>query len=74
MAVGSMAELRALPVGERLQLIEELWDSIVEEGQDIPVSVDHTEEIDRRLDDLEHNPHDSSPWDEVMARIQGRAK
>lgn len=69
MADSSIAELKSLPIRERLQVIEELWESIVDEGLDIPVPAEHLAEIDLRLEDMEKNPGDSSSWHEAKARI-----
>jgi putative addiction module component (TIGR02574 family) len=54
-----------LPILQRMQLLEEIWDSIAAEGQ-LPIIPDwHKEELDRRLSDLECNPDAGSSWEEV---------
>ena len=45
-----LAELRALPVADRLELIEQLWDSIAADTEALPLP---RAEIDRRLDALD---------------------
>lgn len=73
-------ELRKLPVAERLQLVEELWDSIAEDSPDeaFPITAELAEELDRRLAEYEADPGDSLPWDVVRERIRrlagGRAE
>jgi putative addiction module component (TIGR02574 family) len=74
MTMSTVSEFQNLSVEQRLQLIETIWESLVQEGRDIPVPDEHIEEIDRRLDDLELNPDDSSPWEEVRGRILRQAK
>jgi putative addiction module component (TIGR02574 family) len=44
------ARLRALPLDERLKLIEDLWDSIAIDADSLPLPDWHRDEIDRRLD------------------------
>ena len=62
--------LQQLPVVERLQAVEDLWDSIAEDSQQpLVLSAEQRAELDRRLDDLEANPQDSLPWEKVRARI-----
>lgn len=58
-----------LSVSERIQLVEDIWDSIAE----VPEAVDLTEaqkaELDRRLEVYHQNPDEGSPWAEVRKRI-----
>ncbi len=63
-----LAELRALPVDERLKLIEELWDSIDATTESLPLPDWHRAEIDRRLDQLDGG----ASWHEVRRRVVGK--
>lgn len=40
---------------ERLQLIDEIWDSLSTDPASIPVTDAQREELDRRLDDLDRD-------------------
>ena len=66
------AELTRLPVSERLELIEQLWDSIDAEADALPLSDWQHEEIDVRIDALERGASVGAPWDEVRRRITGK--
>ena len=61
-----------LSTGDRLQLIEALWETLSEE--DIPVTPEERALLDTRLADLDANPGDQSPWSEVRARLQHRPR
>ncbi len=61
--------LKVLPVSERIQLVEDLWDSLALVQADFGLSEAQQVELDRRLDALEHNRSPLSSWDEVRARI-----
>jgi putative addiction module component (TIGR02574 family) len=62
--------LQQLPVVERLQAVEDLWDSIAEDSQQaLGLSVEQLVELDERLDDLEANPHDNLLWEKVRSKI-----
>lgn len=61
-----------LSVAERIQLAEDLWDSVAAETGDIALTDAQKAELDRRLHDLERNPDDGAPWDEVRDRISSR--
>jgi len=60
-----------LSVAERIQLAEDLWDSIPEAAQ-IPLTEAQKAELDRRLEDLERDPDAGEPWEVVRARLYGR--
>ena len=60
-----------LSVAERIQLAEDLWDSIPE-ATDIPLTEAQKVELDRRLEDLERDPDAGEPWEVVRARLYGR--
>jgi putative addiction module component (TIGR02574 family) len=63
-----------LSVAERIQLAEDLWDSIEPEGEDFPLTGAQKAELDRRLDDLERNPDAGESWEFVRARLNARLK
>jgi putative addiction module component (TIGR02574 family) len=60
-----------LSVAERLQLVEDIWDSIAAEPGAITLSQEQREELDRRLADHEANLGAGRSWDEVKARLLG---
>jgi len=57
-----------MPPDERLQLIEEIWDSL-SLAEDVEIPESHREELERRLDAADANPGAGSPWEEVLARL-----
>jgi putative addiction module component (TIGR02574 family) len=58
-----------LPLTERIQLVEELWESILSQADEVPLTDAQRAEIDRRLARYEADPTTASPWDEVRARL-----
>jgi putative addiction module component (TIGR02574 family) len=64
-------ELLELSAAERLEIIEELWDSIP--PQDMPPLTDkQRQEIERRYEDLD--PSQGSTWEDVQARLWAKYK
>lgn len=63
-----------LSVPERLQLIQEIWESIDTTTDQLPISEAQRLELDRRLAALEANPQRVVPWEEVEARALARFK
>jgi len=47
--------LRELPIPERIQLVEDLWDSIAHDQEALSLTDEQRAELDRRLDAYEAN-------------------
>lgn len=54
---------------ERLQMIEEMWDSLSEQPGSVPLTDAWRQELNRRLDDLERSGPEGIPWGEVLEQI-----
>lgn len=59
-----------LPISEKLQLLEDLWDSIAESPKNIPLFDWQTEELERRKDNYIQNPNSGSSWESAKERIR----
>ena len=72
--VVDLEALRRLPVEARLQLVEDLWDSIAQEAPDeaFPMTPELIAELDRRLAEADANPDAGIPWEQVRANILRR--
>ena len=64
------AEVGSWSVEHRLQLVEEIWDSLVTEGIELPVSDELRALLDGRLAALTANPDDVLTWDEVVSHVR----
>jgi putative addiction module component (TIGR02574 family) len=64
-------ELFKLPVEEKLELVEALWESIDEEflGKEI-TRQGFEEEIDRRIENIEKNPDTLVSWEKVLNQLR----
>ena len=62
-----------LSISERIQLVEDIWDSIVELPEAVILTDDQKTELDNRLDAYHLKPNEGSPWEVVRERIQKRA-
>ena len=71
----NIGALKQLSVAERIQLVEDLWDSIIEDAPDdaFPISPELAAELDRRVTELKANPELGVPWDEVRRSILERS-
>jgi putative addiction module component (TIGR02574 family) len=66
-----LADASRLPIADRIQLVEAVWDSLPEEAA-TPVSAEQRVELNRRLDAYEANPEDVLTWDQVLEQLRGR--
>jgi putative addiction module component (TIGR02574 family) len=70
-------DYRALSIAERLQLVEDVWDSIATEQPDgtaLPLTATERAELDRRLDSHRKDPAAAVPWTEVRAALGQSSK
>ncbi len=58
-----------LSVAERIQLAEDLWDSILDQQNELPLTDAQQQELDRRLKRYEQDPLSGSSWAEVKQRL-----
>lgn len=72
MAKVSLADILELPVPERIRLVEEIWESVAEVPEAVPLTEEQKAELNRRLDAYRNNPNAGSPWSDVKARILAR--
>ena len=68
-----VAEILALPVSERVRLVEAIWDSISAVPDALPLTQWQKNELDRRLAEFEADPDPGAPLEEVFARIRRAA-
>lgn len=64
-----LSQLLALPPSERLQLVEAIWDSLVEVPEAVPIQDDLREELDRRLAAYYADPSTARPWADIRAEL-----
>jgi len=61
-----------LSIPERIQLVEDIWDTIAAEAQSSELTEDEKRIIDERLEAYHINPDLGSPWEDVYKRILSR--
>lgn len=67
-------ELFQLSVAERLELVEELWDSIAADAERddrvLPLSDEQKAELDRRIAAHRADPSGVIPWEQVREELR----
>ena len=59
-----------LPFSEKLQLLEDLWDSIAQDSEQIPILDWQKEELAKRKAAYLNNPDSGSSWEAAKERIR----
>jgi putative addiction module component (TIGR02574 family) len=69
MMTSAIRELETLPIPERVQLVEDLWDSIARSNAEIPIPQWQKDELARRKQSFLRDPNSGQPWDQVKQDI-----
>ena len=72
MTVLAKTDILSLSILERIQLVEDIWDTIAEIPQAIALTDVEKIELDRRLENYHQDPAAGSPWAMVRERITKR--
>jgi putative addiction module component (TIGR02574 family) len=67
------SELMKLTPEERIELVEDLWDSIASVANP-PLTDQEKDELERRLEDHRRDPSTAVTWEELKADLLSRLK
>jgi len=62
-------DYRKLSIPERLDLVEDIWDSIAQDAQALAITAEERAELDRRWADHERDPNSAIPWEIVRDEL-----
>ncbi len=65
----SATDALELSIPERIQLVEDIWDTIALKEDAISLTDEEKQIIEIRLEEYHKNPDSGSPWSEVKSRI-----
>ncbi len=65
----TVADTLALSIPERIQLVEDIWDTIHIKTDTIELTENEKKLIDKRLESYHQNPDLGIPWDKVLKNI-----
>ncbi|MEL6438849.1 MAG: addiction module protein [Cyanobacteria bacterium J06621_8] len=65
-----LPEILKLNIAERIQLVEDIWDSISDTTQEIDLTEAQKTELDNRLEIFQKSLQSGSIWDKVKQRLQ----
>jgi putative addiction module component (TIGR02574 family) len=59
-----------LPATERVAIVQEIWNSMLEHPEQVEITAAQREELEQRWLDLQQNPDDGEPWDDVKKSLR----
>lgn len=68
-----LSDILQMSVAERIQLVEDIWDSIAAAPEAIPVTDAQKAELDRRLQAYADTPGEGVSWNELKERVRKSA-
>ncbi len=70
----SLSEPLKLPAGERAEIAVALWESLsnTERGAELELTLEQSEELDRRWAEHVQRLESAIPWDDVRRRLMER--
>ncbi len=67
-----LEELRKLPVSDKLQIVEQLWEDIADSSEPFPQQAWHKNEAQRRSEELDRNPEIAITREELWKQVNER--
>jgi len=69
-----VSEILQLSVAERVQIVEDIWDSIGKNPEELPLSEDEKLELDKRLESYRQNPDEGIEWETLKKNLSPENK
>ena len=66
----NIADLLKLSVPVRIQLVEDIWDSIAASPDGLPIPDSQRQELHRRMADHEDHPDEGRAWGEIRDSLR----
>ena len=68
----SLSEIMNLKADEKIEIIEEIWDSIGASNESLPLTDTQKKVLEQRLEEFQKNSSEGDSWEEVKARIKSK--
>jgi putative addiction module component (TIGR02574 family) len=64
-----ITEILQLSVAERVQIVEDIWDSIGNTPEELPLSEAEKLELNKRLESYRQNPNEGIEWETLKKNL-----
>jgi len=68
-----LSEILQLSVAERIQLVEDIWDSIANVPDAVALTEEQQAEIERRIEAYQANPKEGISWNDLKNQLRKQA-
>jgi putative addiction module component (TIGR02574 family) len=68
-----LSDILQLTIAERIQLAEDIWDSVAAFPEALPLTDAQKAELDHRLQAYAENPNEGIAWDELRDKLRKSA-
>jgi putative addiction module component (TIGR02574 family) len=68
-----LTDILQMTIAERIQLAEDIWDSIAAVPEALPLTDAERQALNRRLELYQQNPDEGIPWDELKKKVRKSA-
>lgn len=65
----TLTDIQSLSIPERIQVVEDIWDSIARNESDIPLTEAQRIELDHRLERYHQDSQSGTTWVEIKDRL-----
>lgn len=65
-----LSDILDLSVAERIELVQEIWDSIAEVPDELILTEDQKKELDRRAAKLREDPSSGVLWEDIKSSLK----
>lgn len=64
-----VADILELSVAEKIQIVEDIWDSISSSPEKLPLSETEKAKLDARLENYKQSPNDGISWETLKKNL-----
>ena len=72
MSADLLETAKTLPLPERIELFDALWESIAKDGYEPPLSPAQAAELDKRLEAHRSDPNKVVSWDQIKEEAEAK--
>ena len=65
----ALEQILDLPAAERVEIAQQIWESVFEHPEAVLLTKGQKEELERRWRAFEQNPDEGEPWDDVKRSL-----
>jgi len=66
----SIDHILELPTSERVAIVQEIWESMVEHQEHVEITAAQRDELERRWVDFQQTPDDGESWSDVKKSLR----